>query len=309
MRLLKRTRHDILYLNSFFSPRFTILPLVVRSLRLAPNRPCIIAPRGELHAGASEIKKWKKKTYRKIARFFGLYSGLRWQASSTEEVHDIRSSLATAAEDILVAPNLAPKIKSETNPPPIRMEREPGPLRVVFLSRISRKKNLDFALRVLSKVRTDLRVTIYGTKEDMRYWHECEELLAMMPKNVIVDYRGDVHPMDVGNWLGQNDVFLFPTKGENYGHVIHEALMAGVPVMISDQTPWGEISSRGAGWVLPLDSELAFARALEEYAEKPAQEMMKARLAARKYAEEVTLASVVKDANRELFVQLLNRPS
>ncbi|MEX0383137.1 glycosyltransferase family 4 protein [Spiribacter sp. 1M153] len=309
MRLLKRTQHDILYLNSFFSLRFTILPLVVRSLRLAPNRPCIIAPRGELHAGASEIKKWKKKTYRKIARFFGLYSGLRWQASSMEEAHYIRSSLVAEAGDVLVAPDLPPKLKSESNQPPIRMEREPGPLRVVFLSRISRKKNLDFALRVLSKVRIDLHVTVYGPKEDMRYWHECEELLAMMPENVIVNYCGDVYPMDVGSRLGRNDVFLFPTKGENYGHVIHEALMAGLPVMISDQTPWGEVSSRGAGWVLPLDSELAFARALEEYAEKPAQEMMEARLAARKYAEEVSLASGVKDANRELFVQLLNRPS
>jgi glycosyltransferase involved in cell wall biosynthesis len=262
-----------------------------------------------LHAGASEIKKWKKKTYRKIARFFGLYSGLRWQASSMEEVHYIRSSLATEAEDVLVAPNLPPKLKSESNTPPVRMEREPGPLRVVFLSRISRIKNLDFALRALSKVRAGLRFNIYGPKEDTRYWHECEELIAMMPENVIVNYCGDVHPMDVGSRLGRNDVFLFPTKGENYGHVIHEALMAGVPVMISDQTPWGEIISRGAGWVLPLDSELAFARALEEYAVKPAQEMLKARLAARKYAEEVSQASVVKDANRELFLQLLNGPS
>lgn len=305
-RLLRRTQHDILYLNSFFSPKFTILPLVLRRLRLVPKRPCIIAPRGELHPGASEIKKWKKKTYRQFARLFGLYSGLRWQASSVEEACHIKNLLAGKAEDVVVAPNLAPTLKSEDNSLSRRMERTPGPLRVVFLSRISRKKNLDFALRVLQKVRADVHVTINGPKEDARYWGQCEQLMSAMPQNVIVKYGGDIDSVNVVDWLAQNDVFLFPTKGENYGHVIHEALMAGVPAMISDQTPWGKISSHGAGWVLPLESELAFAKALDEYAEKPAQEMVQARLAARKYAEAVSLASGVKDANRELFLSLIN---
>src|SRR5690606_28454876 len=51
-RLIGTTPHDILYLNSFFSPRFTIAPLVARRLGLVPRRPAIIAPRGEFSAGA-----------------------------------------------------------------------------------------------------------------------------------------------------------------------------------------------------------------------------------------------------------------
>ena len=43
------------------------------------------------------------------------------------------------------------------------------------------------------------------------------------------------------------DVFLFPTKGENYGHVIFEALAGGCIPIISDQTPWNDIEQAGCG--------------------------------------------------------------
>ena len=45
------------------------------------------------------------------------------------------------------------------------------------------------------------------------------------------------------------------TSGENFGHAIIEALACGCPVIISDQTPWNDLESFGAGWVIPLDDE------------------------------------------------------
>ena len=55
--------------------------------------------------------------------------------------------------------------------------------------------------------------------------------------------------------------FFFPTLGENYGHVIYEALDSGCPVLISDQTPWRGLSEVGAGWDLPLDKPDLFRQA------------------------------------------------
>lgn len=57
---------------------------------------------------------------------------------------------------------------------------------------------------------------------------------------------------------------MLPTKGENFGHAIFEALNLGKPVLISDQTPWRNLSAAGAGWDLPLDSQDAFVEALQE---------------------------------------------
>ena len=51
--LIATTDHDIIYLNSLFSPRFTLKPLILRRLGLIHDVPVIVAPRGELSAGAS----------------------------------------------------------------------------------------------------------------------------------------------------------------------------------------------------------------------------------------------------------------
>ncbi len=63
--------------------------------------------------------------------------------------------------------------------------------------------------------------------------------------------------------LAQHDVLFLPTRSENFGHVIHEALSVGVPVLISDQTPWSDLEANGAGWNIALDASSEFVRAIE----------------------------------------------
>ena len=74
--------------------------------------------------------------------------------------------------------------------------------------------------------------------------------------------------------LEKYDVFFFPTKGENYGHVIAEALCAGLPIVIADTTPWRNLQNLGIGWDLPLSNPDAFSAALDELATMPAEDHM-----------------------------------
>ncbi len=67
-RLMRETPYDLLYINSFFNPIFTIRPLLARRIGLAPLRPCVIATRGEFASAALELKAWKKKLYLLAAR-------------------------------------------------------------------------------------------------------------------------------------------------------------------------------------------------------------------------------------------------
>ena len=53
---------------------------------------------------------------------------------------------------------------------------------------------------------------------------ECEQLIATLPSNVLVIYGDTVHPDAVKQTMAGHDLFILPTRGENYGHVIHEAL-------------------------------------------------------------------------------------
>ena len=43
-RLIRNTRHDVLYLNSFFDSVFTVKTVVARRLGLFPRVPAILAP-------------------------------------------------------------------------------------------------------------------------------------------------------------------------------------------------------------------------------------------------------------------------
>lgn len=63
-----------------------------------------------------------------------------------------------------------------------------------------------------------------------------------------------------------NHIFALPTRGENFGHSIFEALAAGRPVLISDQTPWRGLAAEKAGWDLDLSSPDVFVERIEEAA-------------------------------------------
>ena len=66
-KLLNQVTHDVMYLNSFFSYDFSVKPLLLRFLRRIPERPVILAARGELSQGALAIKYFKKAAFRRMA--------------------------------------------------------------------------------------------------------------------------------------------------------------------------------------------------------------------------------------------------
>lgn len=304
--IVREISPDVLYLNSFFDPLFTQRILWLRRTGRLGAVPVVLAPRGEFSAGALGLKSAKKTTYLAFSALLGLYKGLVWQASTVHEKADIQRRLKSVRDaDIFAAIDLAP-VDAQTFAKPTA--RVPGePLKVCFLSRISPMKNLDFALRAIAGVYSPIVFTVYGPKEVPGYWAECEALIAKLPRNVSVAYGGEVHPSEVHGLLAQQDLFFFPTRGENYGHVIHEALDAGLPVLISDQTPWSDVACRQVGWVLPLGDEAAFARRIDDYARRDAAAVAEMRLRARAYARERSNDHSALEANRRLFLNAISR--
>ena len=69
-------------------------------------------------------------------------------------------------------------------------------------------------------------------------------------------------PDEVLDVFSKNDIFLFPTKGENFGHVIYEALSVGCIPIISDQTPWQNLEEKKCGFVCKLSEIESFRRAI-----------------------------------------------
>lgn len=300
-RLMQRTSYDVLYLNSLFDPAYTLRPLFASRLVQGPTRPIVIAPRGELSPGALGIKRWKKLPFLALAKTMPIYGDVLWHTSTVDEAGLVRQTFGHAAR-VAVARNLPAKL---LKPPAFTCGTEPpGPLRVVFLSRISRKKNLGYALKVVSRSPSPIRFDIWGTLEDPAYWKECRDLIQAMPQHVEVRYRGPAQHSEVASLLAQYDLFFLPTRGENYGHVIAEALSAGTPVLLSDTTPWRALSSLGIGWDLPLDhGESMFLECIQEAAKMPTSERMALRRRVYRYASEHLGDPSLIEANRRIFLQ------
>ena len=283
LRAARKQSHQIIYLNSFFSRRFSMLPLLLWKLKIVPGCSLVLAPRGEFSRGALQLKSWRKHAYLWVAKMLGMCNTVIWHASTHLEAGDVRrvwhsavdinvaaplqSALTPATQfrrertGIMVASDL-PDIEDDVDFVPC--PKHPSKLDIVFVSRISRMKNLDGALAILKQVQGAVRFDIYGPVEDRAYWAECCELIESMPPNVVVRHHGPLPPNDVRSVLSRHHLFFLPTRGENYGHVIVEALGVGRPVLISDQTPWQGLEQFAAGWSIPLDEPSRFRSVLQE---------------------------------------------
>ncbi len=301
---LRGESHDLLYINGYFNPRFTGLPLLARATFGNYSKPTLLAPRGVFSPGAMALKSFKKSLYIHTTRMVRLYREVAWQASTSDEHADIQRIMGKSAEQVYVARDLPPRILS-TIEEQVSRRRRPSEkeLRIVFLSRIAEMKNLAFAIHVLSKVRSRCRFLIYGPIFDEKYWRHCQGLMSELPAHITVEYGGVVTPENVRQVFSEHDVFLFPTFGENYGHVIFESLSAGTPVIVSDQTPWKD-DAAGACRALPLD-ESAFVAAIEAFAGLDAKNRLALAGRAVEYAGLVLRDDGVVDANREMFNSLL----
>lgn len=291
---------DIVYVNSFFSPRFSILPLLLRRLRLAaPKASWIIAPRGEFAPGALGIKPLKKRLFMAFSRLVGLHQGLLWQASSEHEALDIQRALGIPPDRIHVAPNLTAPVTAvlQAEQPNTGHER----LSVCFLARVCKMKNLAFAIQAVAECRCPVDLFIYGPVEDEDYAAHCRSLVPQGKASLTVTWHGEVPHDRVRDVLAEHDVFFLPTLGENFGHGVFEALAAGVPVLLSDRTPWRDLDAAGVGWVRSLDDVRPFTEALESLASMDPDARRAMRCKALAYAARVAESSEARDATRRLF--------
>ena len=242
-KILNETEYDILYLNGFFSPIFTIKPLILKKLKKIKNKKIILTPRGDF-TGGCENKKIKKYTYIIVAKVLGLYKNLIWQATSEIEKKDIKKKFKKA--NVFIAENMSEKFIPKKS----IIDKKEQELKLIFVSRIFPKKNIKYALEILKNIKEgNVTYDIYGPMEDAQYWEECEKIIKQMPKNVKVNYCGELSHNQIGNTFQKYHAFFFPTLGENYGHVIIESIMNNcIAILSKETTPWDEyLSLLGTG--------------------------------------------------------------
>jgi len=293
--LSKRAQCTIWYINGIYSPLFSILPLLFARLQRISR--VVVAARGMLSEHAFTVKGNKKRFFLSLSRLLGLYKRLRFHATNADEAQAVTRVMGPKTS-VFVAPNLAtlssapftPKVKSSET------------LRLISLARVSPEKNCLFALELLSKCNCGaIQLDWFGQLHDPAYVEACKRFAAELPEPIRVLFHGGVAPDQIPLLLQDADFFLLPTRGENFGHAIVEALLSGTPVIISDNTPWRDLTSKGIGWDISLQHPEQFVVAIEAAAAMDKGQYAQMSLKAREFALTQLKNPEVLEATRRLF--------
>jgi len=257
-------RPDLIHLGSF-QDTFTVFAVLLRRIGAFGDTPVVLAPRGEFSPGAMAIKRTKKRIYRYSAKFLGLHEGLLWQAMGPREKQEILAAAPARRLDpdsIFVARSITEHPVSSAPHP----AKQSGSVKLVFVSRVSEKKNLHFVLELLDRIPGRIELDIYGpvTEKDAAYWEKCQALLSSLPENIAVHYHGSIEPSAVPRVLREHHFFVLPTRGENYCHAAVESFLSGTPVVLSNETPWTELRLACSGFDIPLNDPAAWIAVLQQ---------------------------------------------
>lgn len=238
----------------------------IATMRLKKNgmikAPLYVASMGSFSPEAFALKGRKKQVFVKIMRCLGMFKKVIWSVTSEREQEELRAVIGSDAKCVIASDLPREGVTRHTG------EKVKDSIRLIFLSRIARKKNLSFVPEILKQVESkyNVLIDIYGIAEDEEYLGECQQLFDQLPESVKWEYKGEVDSEKVPEIFASYDAFIFPTLGENYGHVIAESLAAGCIPIISDKTPWMDLDAHGCGYVCNLEDSSEFAGVINNLA-------------------------------------------
>lgn len=255
VRELRNRPADLYYVNSLQCPEFSLLPLLLRKMRVIPHAMVMVAPRGECGIAAQAHKGLKKRMAKPLIKWL-IGTNAVWHASSGAEAADI---IRWYGQEMPQGDRLI--IRSDPPPRPsssVSKGSGESPPVVMFASRIDHMKGLDIALDVMRRMSKPCVFRVAGSVSDNAYWQRCQELAKEFPRHVKFQYCGPYSPDTTAEIMSSADLVFLPTRGENFGHAIAEALSVGCPVVISQETIWTELVNAGAGNAGLADDNLHF---------------------------------------------------
>jgi len=297
-KLIVEVNPKVIYLNSLFSFNFSLIPLWLK--KKFPETKFILAPRGMLGNGALEIKKKKKEVFIGLARMIKLYDGIVWHATNKKEKKEIEKIFGKK-HHVSIADNIAtaPQYSFQTTMKMKLLDFETK--RFLFVSRISRKKNVEKLIQWFIDLSTEKRrfkLLIIGTAEDPAYFKELQNLIA---ENKQIKIQDAIHPDELAKIYAKAHFFCLPTRHENFGHVIIEALSYGCPVIISQRTPWRHLKKENIGWDIPLEKPDKFMNVLNECIDMDAETYLHMSESSSMFAHDFIYRTEVIKAYRKLL--------
>ncbi|MEA5514529.1 hormogonium polysaccharide biosynthesis glycosyltransferase HpsP [Nodularia sp. UHCC 0506] len=278
--------YDLAHIHALFSPVSSAAARVCRQQKL----PYILRPLGTLDPSDLRKKKQLKQLYAGLIERRNLADAAAIHFTSEQEAK-ISERFGVVTRDLVIPLGVIPPEKLENAGSLVRRRWEiPQDLPLVlFMSRIDQKKGLDLLIPALEKLlesQYNFHFVLAGTNsQDPDYEQKIKDQIANSPLRSHTTITGFVSGELKASLLQAADLFVLPSYYENFGIAVAEAMVAGIPVVISDQVHiWQQVRDSNSGWVGATKVE-TFVKLIAEALQNP-QECQQRGLNAQKYALE-----------------------
>jgi glycosyltransferase involved in cell wall biosynthesis len=246
-------RHaDIVHVHTLWSP----LNVSARYACLRHDRPYVLMPHGMLDPYSLSVKALKKSMYLRMFERHNIASAQRMIYATLEE-----ERLAALARLQLPPGELVPLGASASSASRhelrgqflARFPQAAGKRMLLFLGRIHAKKGLDRILNCLQSVKLSIPnvlLVVVGDGE-AHYTRELRQLVSALTLDNCVLFAGRLDGELKWASFAAAELFLLPSRQENFAITVAEAMQMGVPVIITEKVnTWPYVKEAGAGLIL-----------------------------------------------------------
>jgi glycosyltransferase involved in cell wall biosynthesis len=230
-------------------------------------KPIVASIHGELSRGNLRRAAFKKKIFSALVQRKIFQAAAAIHAVSPQEVQDIERFVGNA--NIAIIPNgiNAAEFGGMRTSTWIR-QRYPhlqGKKVILFLGRISSGKGLDILVQAFARVareRKDVCLLLVGP-DQWGYQSAIEKILIREDMVDKVIFTGMLTGKEKQAVLDSADIFVLPSLSEGFSMALLEAMLSGLPVVISPQCNFAEVETAGAGKIVAVDVD-SLAKTLTE---------------------------------------------
>lgn len=232
---------NIIQFSSIFFP--PTLPLLF--LAIFRSKKIIISPRGELYPAALSIKTFQKKIWLRFLK--GVQSKIHFHATNDYEKEIIERYFPKSAS-VKVIPNFIEL--------PVKIDKKVDVNQILFIGRINPIKNIDVLIRAVALIKNEkpeIQLLIAGDARldyEKKYSKELKLLVEKLGLEKNIKFLGHIDKDEKQHFIATSYALILPSKSENFGNVVLEALAQGTPVIASKNTPWQILKENNIGnWI------------------------------------------------------------
>lgn len=246
------SEYDIAHIHALFSPVSSLAATIARS----KNLPYILRPLGTLDPADLQKKRFLKQIYAALLEKPNIAGSAAIHFTSNQEAN-ISERFGVSTRDLVIPLGVTASLRTEVLTTNSSKSEIP---QILFMSRIDPKKGLNLLIPALENLLAEgidfQFILAGGNPQDPDYEAKIKSQIVNSPLKSHTIVTGFVTGDRKASLLQNADLLVLPSYYENFGIAVAEAMVAGLPVVISNQVYiWEDIQKAEAGWVCSLTVE------------------------------------------------------